>query len=180
MTIRHALLVLSTLTTGCAADRLGEAFFENTVDTLTISSIEGTPISAASAYSVSEDRLVRTDLSSNFDFVYFFDGGRHLLLPLDVVGLGARSSNPGLQATTAAFDAIVNPPSGGYITDDSVAVAVGQVLVARSRIACALSVPQYGKLEILGFDDQARTMTFRVAANTNCGFRELGPGFPDR
>ncbi len=180
MTIRTALLFLSTLTVACGDNRLGDAFFENTADTLTISSIEGTPVSASSAYSVSEDRLVRTDLTTNFDFVYFFDGGRHLLLPLDVVGLGGRSSNPGLQLSTAAFDAIVNPPSGGYITDDSVAVSVGSIIVARSRIACSLSVPQYGKMEILGFDDLARTMTFRVVANTNCGFRELGPGFPAR
>lgn len=180
MTIRTALLLLSTLTVACGGNRLGDAFFENTLDTLTISSIRGTPVSAASAYSVSEDRLVRTDLTTNFDFVYFFDGGRHLLLPLDVVGLGSRSSNPGLQSSTASFDAIVNPPTGGYIADDSVAVAVGNVLIARSRIACSLSVPQYGKMEILGFDDLARTMTFRVVANTNCGFRELGPGFPDR
>lgn len=180
MSKRALLLLVSFLLIGCASDRLGDAFFENTVDTVTISSIRGTPISAPSAYSVAEDRLVRTDLSTNFDFVYYYDGARHLLLPLDVVGLGSRSSNPGLLVSSAAFGAIVNPPTSGYTADDSVVVSVGSVLVARSRIACSLSVPQYGKLEVLSFDDLARTMTFRIVANTNCGFRELGLGFPER
>jgi hypothetical protein len=178
MTCRTATLALALFTTACAGDQLGDAFFENTVDTVVIGSLEGTPVAVASAYSISEDRLVRTDLTGGFDFVYLLKDGRHLLVPLDALGLGG-NTNPGLQHSSAAFDAIVNPPSSGYIADDSVAVSVGDVLVARSRVTCILGVPQYGKLEILAVDDAARTLTFRVVANTNCGFRELGPGFPE-
>jgi hypothetical protein len=174
----RALLVLALLLTACGDNRLGDAFFENTVDTLTIASLEGTPVSAPSAYSIPDDRLVRPDLTTGFDFVYLDSGGRRLLIPLDALGLGGRSSNPGLQPSSTAFDALVDPPTSGYVTDDSVAVAVGDVLVARSRIACVLSVPQYAKLEVLSIDQVARTMTFRVVANTNCGYRQLGPGIP--
>ncbi|HPF62540.1 MAG: hypothetical protein KC544_04140 [Gemmatimonadetes bacterium] len=178
MSHSRALLALAVLCTACGDNRLGDAFFENTVDTLTISSLEGTPVSAPSAYSIPDDRLVRPDLTTGFDFVYLVRDGRHLLIPLDALGLGGRGSNPGLQQSTAAFDALVDPPTSGYVSDDSVAVAVGDVLVARSRIACVLSVPQYAKLEVLAIDAAARTLTFRVMANTNCGYRQLGPGIP--
>lgn len=174
----RALLALAVLATACGGNQLGDAFFENTVDTLTIASLEGTPVASPSAYSIPDDRLVRPDLTTGFDFVYLVRDGRQLLIPLDALGLGGRGSNPGLQPATTSFDAIVDPPTSGYVSDDSVAVAVGDVLVARSRVSCILSVPQYAKLEILAIDPVARTMTFRVLANTNCGYRQLGPGIP--
>lgn len=179
MTRRATLLLLVLLSAACAGDRLGDAFFENTVDTLTIYSLLDTPIVAPSAYSIAEDRLVRPDLTDAFDFVYIRSQGRHLLVPLDALGMGGRSTNPGLQPTAATFEAVFDPPTRGYTADDSVAVAVGDVLIGRSRVTCVLGVPQYGKLEILAIDDAAGSLTFRVMANTNCGFRQLGPGFPE-
>lgn len=178
MTSRIAILVLLLAATGCADDGLFDPAFENSVDTLTIGSIVGTPISTPSAYSITEDRLVRTDQTAGFDFVYLLKDDNHFLLPLDAIGLGGRSSNPGLQKSTIGFDDIIDPPSNGYVTADSMAVKVGDVLVARSRIFCGLGVPAYAKLEILSFDDPAATMTFRVLADVNCGYRQLAPGLP--
>lgn len=162
----------------CSDTQLPDPAFANDVDTLTLGSATALPVHLASAYSISDDRVVRTDQSSAFDFVYLQTNGRRLLVPLDALGLGTRSANPGLQSSTISFDALVNPPNDGYITTDSLAVAVGDVLVARSRIACFLGVPQYAKLQILGFDDAAGTMTFRVVANVNCGYRSLALGLP--
>ena len=39
-----------------------------------------------------------------------------------------------------------------------------------------LGVPLYGKIEILGFQDS--TVTFKVLANKNCGYKDLLPGLP--
>jgi hypothetical protein len=39
-------------------------------------------------------------------------------------------------------------------------------------------VPAYGKLEILSFDADNRTISFRVLANLNCGYKGLEPGIP--
>jgi len=81
---------------------------------------------------------------------------------------------------TESFEAITTPPSGGYMTEAAVPIAAGQRYVVRSRITCNLGVPKYAKLEILGFDESLRIVTFRVLANDNCGFRSLEPGLPDR
>jgi len=43
-------------------------------------------------------------------------------------------------------------------------------------VKSTISVPFYGKLEILSFRDS--TVTFKVLTDLNCGFRELVPGLP--
>ena len=70
--------------------------------------------------------------------------------------------------------------TNNYKTLDTVAVAVGDVLYLRSRIPtnCFLGVPAYGKVEILQFDADNRTLKFRVLANLNCGYKSLQPGIP--
>jgi hypothetical protein len=49
----------------------------------------------------------------------------------------------------------------------------------RSRVTCTIGVPKYAKLEIVGFDDVARTVSFRILIDDNCGFRGLEPGLPN-
>ncbi len=180
MNRRWCLVLAAFAAAACGDTQLPDAVYENTVDTLTLGSLTGLPVSTPAAYSVADDRVVRTDQSSAFDLAYLYLDGRHLLLPLDALGLGARTSNPGLQHSAVAFDALLDPPSDGYVTTDSVEVAVGDVLVARSRLACYLGVPEYAKLQVLSFDDQAGTFTFRVLADINCGYRSLVLGIPKK
>lgn len=175
------LLLLTAIALGlgaCADDQLPDAFYENRVETFTIGALHGTPVSVPSAYSIVENRAVRTDQTSAFDFAFVREGGRNLLVPLDAIGLGSRTSNPGLQQSSQGFDLLTNPPGDGYVTSDSVQIAVGDVLVARSRIACYLGVPQYAKLQIKAIDNVVGTVTFDAVANINCGYRSLVLGLP--
>jgi hypothetical protein len=43
---------------------------------------------------------------------------------------------------------------------------------------CNIGVPQYAKIEIIGLEDNS--LILKVLANTNCGYRGLEPGLPDR
>ena len=83
-----------------------------------------------------------------------------------------------MQASAATFDAITVAPSNGYVTDSAVPVEIGQRWFVRSRVFCSLGVPQYAKVEILGFEDS--TVTFKVLADNNCGYKGLEPGLPNR
>ena len=66
------------------------------------------------------------------------------------------------------------------VTRDPLAVAVGERYVARSRVVCtSLGVPLYGKLEVLAIDAAARTLTFEVLVDENCGYIGLAPGVPE-
>ena len=175
-----ALLVLGT---GCSdSNSLGQATFTNAERTDTLYALLGTPVPTPSAYSLQGSRRVRTDTTSSFDFAYNLQSdGSHVFVPRAVLGINAEASvNPGFLARTESFEAITEAPSNGYVTDQVIPIAVGDRYVVRSRITCQIGVPTYAKLEVLALDDVARTVTFRILSNDNCGFKGLQPGLPDR
>ncbi|MEO5800348.1 MAG: hypothetical protein ABIZ70_06965 [Gemmatimonadales bacterium] len=178
--ISYLVVAVGLAAAACANTDLQPAQIDNIVDTITLGALVGTPISTPSAFSIPDARAVRTDQTASFDFAYNVDAtGRRVLLPLDALGLGAvNGANPGLLRSTSTFVALATPPTNGYLTKDTIVVAVGDVIVARSRIACFLGVPEYAKLEILSFDDTKRTVQFQVLANVNCGYRNLEVGIP--
>ncbi len=167
---------------GCSDPNEVVATIPNAIDTVTIAALQGTPLALPSAYSVADARTVRTDQSSFFDFAYNVDGaGRPVFLTQAVLGLGdTLGTGPGFQKRDQTFDEVTRARSNGYRTTDTVAVAVGDVYMARSRIVCGgLGLPLYGKIEILALDAPSRTVTFQILTNLNCGFRDLLPGIPE-
>jgi len=148
---------------------------------VTVFALSGTPVYQPSGYSMTERRVVRLDQSATVDFAYeITPAGKHVLLPAAMIGQGLTTTDPGLQAVAVPFDSLKLAVTDGYLTLDTVAVAAGDVLYARSRVpkTCYLGLPAYGKLEVLSFDDLARTMLFRVLVNLNCGYKSLEPGLP--
>jgi hypothetical protein len=178
--LRYSALALPLVLAACNGNLLPPAQVDNVVDTVTLSALHGGALPIPSAYSIPEGFAVRTDQSAGFDFVYdILPPSRHVLMPLAAIGLGSTAStNPGLQKRTETFADIISAPRTGYSTTDTLDIAPGDVIVARSRVSCYLGVPQYGKLQVLDFDDNARTVRLQVLANTNCGYRGLAPGVP--
>ncbi|HEV8358762.1 MAG TPA: hypothetical protein VGQ17_18555 [Gemmatimonadales bacterium] len=159
----------------------------NRVDTVTIWAANGTPVFRPSGYDITSRSAVRLDHVAypvgTFDFAYVIDaGGGHVFLPLALVAATGRTTgNPGFLGTTTPFDSITAAQQVGYTTNDTIRAAAGQVFYVRSAVnsqICPLSIPFYGKLEVLGFDDGQRTVTFRILANVNCGYRGLEVGLP--
>lgn len=163
---------------------LSPPVFTNRVDTVTVYAVTGTPINAPSGYLVSLRSAVRLDFYPTFDFVYHIDAaGNRSFLPFDLVVGGTRTfGNPGLQPTTTPFANIVIAEQIGYTTRDTVPALLNQVYYIRSETAssCGLGTPFYGKLEVLSFDSAARSVTFQVLANINCGYRGLEIGLPKK
>jgi hypothetical protein len=86
-----------------------------------------------------------------------------------------------LQRPGVAFAEIDEGALNGYTTRDTLQIAVGDVFMARSRVVCSsLSLPIYGKLEVIGVDLVARTVTVQVLADQNCGYVGLLPGLPEK
>lgn len=153
----------------------------NVVDTISISALTNTDIQLPSALSLPGPRSVRTDLSADFDFAFDFRGATPVFLPRAALNFPASGLQPGLQRPGVAFADIKEGLINGYTTRDTLQLAVGDVFVARSRVACsALNVAIYGKLRILEIDPAARTVTFEVLADQNCGYVGLEPGLPNK
>ncbi len=172
--------LLAWAAAACSGNLLN-ASLENKVDTVTVGSLVGTPLTVPSGYSLDVARPVRTDSTASFDFAYsILPGGRPVFLPLATLGLGAGASLlPGFLGTTDSFDAIGEAPQNGYRVRDTIPVVVGDRWIVRSRIVCGgFGVPKYAKLQVLQVDDVNKLVRFQIMVNRNCGFRGLQPGVP--
>jgi hypothetical protein len=165
----------------CSDDNgLPDATLTNVERTETLYALIGTPVSTPSGYALDGGRRIRTDQSDGFDFAYNVEAdGRHVFIPRAAFGIDTSNSvNPGFQRRTESFDGITQAASNGYVSTEVVPIALGERYVVRSRVTCSIGVPKYAKLEVLSFDEGARTVTFRILINDNCGFRGLEPGLP--
>jgi hypothetical protein len=180
-------VALAAVTAACLAacsdaNNLPDPIFRNSEDTVEVFSLSGTDVFRPSGYSITERRAVRLDQSSNIDFAFdVTPDSRHIFLPGRMVAqAGNGGLDPGLLATSENFDSIKVAQTNGYITLDTVDVTVDNVFYIRSRIPsnCFLGLPSYGKLQILEFNDEQRTVKFRVLNNLNCGYKGLTPGIP--
>jgi hypothetical protein len=160
---------------------LPDPTIENVVDTVSVSALTETEIQLPSAISLAGPRPVRTDLSADFDFAFDIRGDVPVLVPKAGLNFPASGLQPGLQRPSVAFADIREGALNGYTTRDTLQLTVGDVFLARSRVICSsLGVPIYGKMQVIGIDLVARTLTVQVLADQNCGYVGLLPGLPEK
>lgn len=119
----------------------------------------------------------RIDLTNQWDFLYrVTEAGEPQLLPFGA--LADSTSDAGMQAVPEAFEAVRMAPPDGYLQNEAIPIAEGDVLVARTRrdpvqlFICR----RFAKLQILEIDPAAGRVTFRYLVNPNCDDRVLVPG----
>lgn len=154
----------------------------NTVDTLLLTALNGTPIGPPSAIDLVTGTLSRPELGDDFDFAFDVDStGAALLYPASRLGRGGTAA---IQVSSTPFDSIARAPIENFVIDTIMPLTVGKVLIMRSRFSgflCSVfvgSLPRYAKAEVLELDPVGRTVTLQYLANLNCGYRDLMPGLP--
>ena len=160
---------------------LPNAQVANTVDTVTLYALNGTPIGTPSAFALIPPQIVHTDQNAVFDFAFNIDS-QAVLIPSGLFpGL---QKNSGLQKSNAAtFAAVTMAPTDGYVLDKRLVVDVGTIALMRGRTQiCAdgSNHSLYGKLHVLSLDLSARTIQFEVTVDQNCGYLSLTPGLPSQ
>ena len=180
-----ASLALALLTfAACNDTGLQPGIDQNVIDTVSLYALDGTALDQPSAFSIAKPNAVRTDLTSNFDFVFnITPAGQAVFLPTGALHLGVGS---GIQTQKVSFDAVTSAPGGAYVDSLPVPVDSGAVIVVHSRPLSQASVTVcvtgigylYAKLQVLAIDTLARRIDLEVLANQNCGYRSLTPGFP--
>lgn len=161
---------------------LPPATAENTIDTVQLWALTGTPIGTPSAYDGVIALTVRPELGDLFDVAFEIDStGATVLQTASTLGLG---STAGILLADVPFDSIARAPLDNYVVDSVTVIAVGTVMIVRSRntsAGCAVlagSLPRYTKAEVIGIDPTERTLTLKTLANINCGYRDLVEGVP--
>ncbi len=178
-------LVTAALLIACGDPlSLPPASLENRVDTLKLYSVAQSPIHFPSAFVMVARQTARLDQLVNFDFVYNTDAaGGHFFLPFAAVAPTPQTVRlPGFLETQSTFDAITVAEQVGYITHDTIPLAVGAVLYVRSAVDpnCGIGTPYYGKLQVLDFNETEHSVLFRFLINVNCGYRGLELGLPKK
>jgi hypothetical protein len=162
---------------------LPPAFISNTVDTVLVYALSGTPVSLPSGYSIVGKRAVRTDQGLPFDFAFDFDSTRQaVLLPTGALKMGKAS---GLQISAQDFDSIKIAPTSNYNVDSAQVVNLNSVLILHSSsVNCSFNIPAvyYAKLHVLDIDTTStptgRWIRFEILNDLNCGYRGLEKGVP--
>jgi hypothetical protein len=178
-----ALFALAQLAAPTACNnpfQLPPATLGTVVDTVTLWALTGTDISHPSAYSLVPPpaSVVRTDRTSLFDFAFdiridSLADTTAVLLPRGAMGLFV---DGGLQVTTQPFDSITIAPTTGYQDTLPLPVKVGTVVLVASRTqTCNFGYikPYYAKIAVSALNLVARTITFAILADENCGYRSL-------
>lgn len=121
---------------------------------------------------------VRTDRSYGWDFVFLID-------PESGPSVRTRGGfldepdEAGVQVVDQGFDELRSAPEDGYVQEEAVGIAPGDVFVVRSRKDPAygsIRCRYYGKFEVLEIDPDGSRLTVRHLINPNCERRELEPG----
>jgi len=171
-------LAVVTIGSACGADFvLPPPQVANSVDTVVLYAIDGTPLSAPSAYNLVFGQTIRTDRTSDFDFAINISGDSTLLLPTGALGLTDWS---GWVRVPDAFDEVLLAPAVEYVAEESAVLEPGDVLVLRSRfVPCYGSqLPVYAKVEVLATSLEERSVSLQLLLDRNCGYRGLEPGPP--
>ena len=166
------------------------AYSTNTIDTVHLYALSGTPVTLPSGYVIYPyNTAVRTDVNTVFDFAFDIDtAGRALLLPTGAIKMGR---NSGLQVVNIPFDSIHTALLANYNRDSATVVHEGDVVMAHSiPTSCSwgAAAAYYAKMHILAIDTAStvdtttglygRRVDFEILTNLNCGYRGLDPGLP--
>jgi hypothetical protein len=159
----------------------------NSVDSLTVFALSGTPPSYPSGVNALARQPVRVDGSANFDVAFDIDAdGNAIVYPVKlVVSAPGASRAIGMQKVTELFDSVAAAPKTGYQTDSAVVLAPGETLVLQlqhnfSGDICqfALSPNIFAKVAVDSVDLASRTLFLRLGLDPNCGFRSFAEGLP--
>lgn len=175
------VLVLAALA-ACGDPIRIRAQFETVEDTVTVFAVTGTPVIAPAALSTVRHEAVRIETTRDFDIVFDINqAGEAVLYPVQLVG--GSPGTTGILKATQGFDAIVEAPRDGYVTEDPTVLTVGEVvLIEAEPVFCAGTINPwiYSKLVVDEIDVTTRTVVVRMVVDPNCGFRSLDEGVPER
>lgn len=181
-------LVLVAMVEACGDLTRPKPSRENFTDTLTLSTINGTPVDAPAGLWLFGSVGVPIDAGFGFDLGFDIDaqGAATLYTVRKIAGGLSTAHTVGLMRLEQGFEALTEAPKTGFVTDSSYSVSVGDAfaIVSTDPAACGVfsfSNQIYAKLEVLEINPGNRTVKSRFTVNPNCGFVSLAPtGIPNR
>jgi len=190
--MKARLAVLATLCVVVVLNACGDptnlqASSFNSVDTLYVFALSGTPPTYPSGVSIVGRSAVRVDGFAGFDVAFDINAsGKAVIYPVKLVVTSPGGSRPvGLQKAAGSFETVLEAPSTGYETDSSLVLGPGETVVIQSahngtNDVCqyALSPYLFAKIAVDSVNLASRTIYLQLGLDPNCGFRSFASGIP--
>jgi hypothetical protein len=179
-------LAISFGAAACGSLTRPKAQTENSTDTVTVYTLNNSPIDAPSGVWLFGRQAVVINAAFSFDVVFDVNAqGEATLYTVRYVAGGLSAAHSvALQRYSGTYDALTKAPSSGYVADSLFTTRVGDVFAISTTdpTACGFSIYSsviYAKLEVLGIDPGTHTVRTRFTVDPNCGFFSLIPsGLP--
>jgi hypothetical protein len=158
----------------------------NSVDTLSVFALSGTPPNYPSGVAFLSRQPVHVDGFANFDVAFDINAdGNAVIYPVSLVVASGSSRPVAMQKITASFETVTEAPKTGYQSDSALVMVAGETVVVqsahnRSADLCqfAFNPNIYAKLAVDSVKLDSRIVYLRMGLDPNCGFRSFADSLP--
>ena len=159
----------------------------NSVDTLSVFALSGTPPNYPSGVAFLSRQPVHVDGFAQFDVAFDINAaGNAVIYPVKLI-VAAGSSRPvALQKLGQPFEQVTEAPKTGYESDSAMVAVPGETIAVQSAHNAAADLCQfainpniYAKIAVDSVNLSSRTIYFRMGLDPNCGFRSFAAGLPN-
>jgi hypothetical protein len=173
----------------CRGDALGglKPTQGTETDSFVVYALTGTPPTYPTTYVAAARNVGIMDGGGNFDIAFDIDAqGKVIVYPMRlVVSPITPFRDVGLQKGTGTFESITRAPGSGYLTDKSITLSPGEVVILQTSRNTGNDICIYGispyifaKIGLDSVDLKDRSIFFKSTVNPNCGFRSFKAGIP--
>lgn len=158
----------------------------NSVDTLSVFALSGTPPNYPSGIALLSRQPVHVDGFASFDIAFDINAaGNAVIYPVKLIVASPSSRPVGMLKVTQLFDSVTEAPKTGYESDSALVAVPGETIIVQSAHNAAADLCQfainpniYAKIAIDSVVLSSRTIYFRMGLDPNCGFRSFAQGLP--
>ncbi|HET9637339.1 MAG TPA: hypothetical protein VFP26_15530 [Gemmatimonadaceae bacterium] len=176
----------AALLSACGDPTALKASLLNSVDTLSVFALSGTPPNYPSGVAFLSRQPVHVDGFALFDVAFDINAdGDAVIYPVKLVVASGSARPVNLQRIAQPFDLVTEAPKTGYEGDSALVAPIGQTIVVQSAHNAAADLCQfainpniYAKISVDSVNLASRSIYFRMGLDSNCGFRSFAEGVP--
>jgi hypothetical protein len=176
----------AALISACGDPTALKASLLNSVDTLSVFALSGTPPNYPSGIAIVSRQPVHVDGFAAFDVAFDINGdGNTVIYPVKLIVASGSSRPVALQKIALPFESVAEAPKTGYESDSALVAVPGETIVVQSAHNAAADLCQfainpniYAKFAVDSVNLSSRTIYLRMGLDPNCGFRSFAEGLP--
>jgi len=178
--------ITAALISACGDPTALKASLLNSVDTLSVFALSGTPPNYPSGVALLSRQPVHVDGFALFDVAFDINAdGNAVVYPVKLIVASGSSRPVAMQRVAEPFDAVTEAPKTNYQSDSALVATIGQTIVVQSAHNASADLCQfalnpniYAKLSVDSVNLASRTIYFKMGLDPNCGFRSFADGVP--